>query len=166
MVPTDNSLGAYPPELIARFAEQAAGDADMTIHFLGLVGLTPSPGETLELPRDFLLELGAAMRLLSWERDGLVVHESGLPTGRDAFLQAFSSLLDTIQDLSSPAPASSLHRDVFRVTFERLAWVGPRDLHAEIVLDLPDEDALVEAMARFLWDRRRAPVAEVGSEAS
>jgi hypothetical protein len=165
MVPTDNSLAAYPPELIARFAEQAAGDGDMTVHFLKVVGLAPPPGETLELPSDFLLELGAAMRLLAWERDGLVVHESGLPTARDAIRQAFRGLLQCIQDPFSPAPASSLCRDVFRVTVERLAWVGPRDLHAEIVLDLPDEDALVESMARFLWDRRRAPAADGGSKA-
>ena len=87
MVPTDNSLAAYPPELITRVAEQAARDADLTAHFLKAVGLAPPPGTVRRLPSEFLLELGAAMRLLAWEVDGLDLHEPGLPTARDAILQ-------------------------------------------------------------------------------
>ena len=71
MVPTDNSLAAYPPELITGVAEQAARDADLTAHFLTAVGLAPAPGKVRRLPSEFLLELGAAMRLLAWEVDGL-----------------------------------------------------------------------------------------------
>src|SRR3954451_8327325 len=84
MVPTDNPLAAYPPELIARVAEQAARDADLTAHFLKGVGLAPPAGTTRPLPSGFLLELGAALRLLAWEVDGLDLNESGLPTARDA----------------------------------------------------------------------------------
>src|SRR4051794_12429450 len=163
MVPSDNPLAAFPPELVARVAEQAARDADLTAHFLNGVGLGPLPGTTRPLPSDLLLELGAAMRLLAWEVDGLELHESGLPTARDAILQAFQGAERRIHDPSSPAPG--LCRSVFRITGERLAWVGPRDLHAEILLGIPDEDDLVEAMARFLWDHRDALRAGDGSEA-
>ncbi len=164
MVPTDNSLAAYPPELITRVAEQAARDADLTAHFLTAVGLAPPPGKVRRLPSEFLLELGAAMRLLAWEVEGLDLHESHLPSARDAILQSFRDSTRRMHDPASPAPC--LGRSVFRLTVERLAWAGPRDLHAEILLDIPDEDALVEAMARFLWDRRAAPPADDGSEAS
>ena len=164
MVPTHNPLAAYPPELIARVAEQAARDADLTADFLKGVGLDPHPGTTRPLPSDFLLELGAAMRLLAWEVNGLDLLDAGLPTARDAILQTFQGAVRRIHDPSSPAP--TLCRTLFRITVERLAWAGPRDLHAEILLDIPDEDELVEAMARFLWDHREAPPADDGSEAS
>src|SRR3954453_10920536 len=87
MLPTENSLAAFPPELIARVAEQAARDADLAAEFLKGVGLNPPPGTTRALPSDLLLELGAAMRLLAWERDGLDMHDSGLPTSRAAILE-------------------------------------------------------------------------------
>src|SRR3954453_197751 len=128
MVPTENSLAAFPPELIARVAEQAARDADLAAEFLKGVGLDPPPGTTRALPGDFLLELGAAMRLLAWERDGLELRDSGLPAPQAAILEAFQGAIRRIHDPSSPAP--SLGRIVFRISVELLAWVGPRDLHA------------------------------------
>ncbi len=161
MVPTDNPPTTYPPELIDRVAEQAARDADMTAGFLEAIGLTPPSGEARHLPGDFLLELGAAMRLLAWEVDGLDLHGAGLPTARDAILRVFRDATNRLRNQSFPIP--SLGRDVFRISVERLAWVGPRDLHAEILLDVPDEDTLVEAMARFLWDRRAVASAGDGS---
>ena len=100
------------------------------------------------------------MRLLAWEVDGLDLHESDLPAARDAILQSFQDATRRIHDPASPAPC--LGRAVFRLTVERLAWAGPRDLHAEILLDVPDEDVLVEAMARFLWDRRESTTAGGG----
>src|SRR5438067_10767074 len=105
MVPTHDSLAAYPPELIARIAEQAARDADLTAEFLKGVGLGPPPGTTRPLPSELLLELGAAMRLLAWEMDGLDLHGFGLPTARDAILRAFHDALRRIHDTSTPAPS-------------------------------------------------------------
>ena len=55
MVPSDNSLAAYPPELITRVTEQAARDADLTAHFLTAVGLASPPGKVRRLPSEFLL---------------------------------------------------------------------------------------------------------------
>src|SRR3954462_9471169 len=83
MVPTENPLAAYPPELIDRVAEQAARDADLTAHFLKAVGLVPRADEAGPLPADLLLELGAAMRLLAWEVDGVDLQEPGLPTAKE-----------------------------------------------------------------------------------
>ena len=46
-----------------------------------------------------------------------------------------------------------------------MAWAGPRCLEAEILLEAPDDDALVESLARFLWANRNRvdPVSEVGT---
>jgi len=164
MVPTGNLLAAYPPELIARVAEQAARDADLTADFLMVVGLSSPAGTNGLLPSDFLLQLGSAMRLLAWEVDWLDLHESGLPTAQDAILEVFQDATRRLHDPSAPAPSRA--QAVFRLTVDRLAWVGPRDLHAEILLDFPDEETLVETMARFLWDQREAAHADDGSKAS
>jgi len=152
MVTNDNLYAAYPPELIDRVASLAERDAGLTAEFLGAVGLAPPPGEACRLPARVLLELGAAMRLLAWEEEGLDCRRAGLPIARDAILRVFREATDLLRDPSGPAP--TLGRDVFGFTVDHLAWAGPKDLRAEILLDFPDEDALVEVMARFLWDNR------------
>ena len=115
-------LAAFPPELIARVAEQAARDADLTAHFLTAVGLGPPPGRARPLPGDFLLELGAAMRLLAWEVDGLDLHESGLPAARDAILQAFRDAARRARRPSLPGPVP---RPVRLPHSPSSAWPGP-----------------------------------------
>jgi hypothetical protein len=165
MAPTDNCAGlaAFPPELITRVVEQAVSDADLTAHILTLVGLGPPPGEVRRLPATFLLELGAACRLLAWEVAGLTLHrQAGLPSAQDAFRDAFLDDAARLADPSAPDPGPSLTRDVLALTIDRLAWAGPAYFRAEVLLDTPDEDALVEAMARFLWDHRhRTPAIEL-----
>ena len=162
MAPTDSSAGllAFPPELISRVVEQAVGDADLTARILTRVGLGPPPGEVRRLPATFLFELGAACRLLAWEVAGLTLHrEAGLPSARDALRAAFREAAALAANPSAPDPGPSLSPAVLALAIDRLAWAGPAYLRAEILLDTPDEDALVEAMARFLWDRRRRPAA-------
>jgi hypothetical protein len=162
MAPTDSCAGlaAFPPELITRALEQAVRDADLTAHILTHVGLGPPPGEVRHLPATFLLELGAACRLLAWEVAGLTFHcQAGLPSARDALRDAFRDAAARAADPSAPDPGPALSRAVFALTVDRLAWTGPAYLRAEVLLDTPDEDALVEAMARFLWDHRHRPSA-------
>jgi hypothetical protein len=144
--------------LITRLAEQAARDADLALDILTRVGLGPPPGEVRYLPATFLLELGAACRLLAWEVTGLTLHrEAGLPSARDALRDAFWGAAALAADPSAPDPGPSLSRAVFALAVDRLAWAGPAYLRAEVILDSPDEDVMVEAMARFLWDHRRRP---------
>lgn len=160
MVPTPPASAVCPPELIALVVEQATRDAELVCHILTSVGLAPPPGGVRCLPADFLRELGAAVRLLHWETAGLTIHlEAGLPAAGDAIRQVFRDAVGRLKDPSAPAPDLALSRAVRRLTFDRLAWTGPADLRAEIVLDAPDEDVLVEAMARILWDRRHRPTA-------
>jgi len=151
MVAIDGPLETYPPELVARVAGQAARDADLTADFLRGVGLAPLV-EAGRLPAGLLLQLGAAMRLMAFEAEGLDPTRHGMPSAEEAILGAFRDATRRLDDPSTP-PAT-VGRDVFLFSVARLAWAGPREMHAEVLLDVPDEDTLVEAMARFLWDRR------------
>jgi len=159
MVPTEDPLASFPPEMIASVAEQAARDADLTAHFLQAAGFAPRPGKALRLPGSLLLGLGAAMRLLSWETQGLDLQGAGFPTAEDVILQIFEDATRRPLDPTSP----SLCRQVLRFGIERMAWAGPRELGAELLLEFPDEDALVEEMARFLWAHRASTPDQDGS---
>jgi hypothetical protein len=155
MAPTleTDDLNRLPPELVRSVANEAARDAVRAASFLDAVGLTPPPGGVLQLPANFLLNLGAAMRLLAWEVAGVVVHlEAGLPPARDAIHRVFRETVRESGYGDCTSPWLSLA--VLQLSVERFAWTALRDLRADILLDFPDEDALVEAMARFLWDRR------------
>jgi hypothetical protein len=143
----------YPPELVQFVTEGAAWEADAAVLFLKTVGLAPQPGKLCRLPADFLLNLGAAMRLLVWEQAGITAHiEAGLPPALEATGRVF--LEATQQPSREHRPNPWLSLAVFRLTVDLFAWTGRRNLRAEIRLEFPDEDALVEALARFLWDHR------------
>jgi hypothetical protein len=149
-------LESYPPELIARVTDQATQDAEIVVDLLHAFSLAPSDGSERSFPADFLLELGAAARVLAWEVQGLALLQGGvrLPAG-DAIRRVFEDTTRRLRDPSAPAATLELVYAVFRLSMERLAWTGPRDLQAEIMLDFPDEDALVESLAQILWDNRR-----------
>jgi hypothetical protein len=158
MITTDlaTSLEPYPPDLLARVGQQAAEDADFVIALLRELGLAPPPGETREFSARSLLELGAAGRLFGWERRGLDLHrEAGLPSARDALFRVFDVDEPPARDPSAADCIPILAAAVFVLTVERLAWTGPRDLRAEILLDIPEGDDHIDAMAQFLWDNRR-----------
>ncbi len=165
MVPTADLLATPPPELLARVVEQANLDADLTIHVLNAAGLAPLPGQTRFLPRDLLLELGAALRVMVWEIEGLDLPAFTLPTPQDAIRRAFVDAVGRLRDPSYSA-SPSLSQTVLQISTYHLAWVGSREFQAEILLDTPDEDALVEAMAQLLWRNRGLLSAAEGDEMS
>jgi len=142
-----------PPELVTAIVEDAARDADHVGLFLRTIGLEGSPHCPIHLPAAFLLDLGAALRLLEWERRGLQVHlEVGLPSAKQA-------LRDVFQAFAAPsgpavAPARSLTYRVMILFVERFAWNARVELDADITLDEPEEDQLLEALADFLWEHR------------
>jgi len=152
MVPTSELLAVNPPELVARVIEQAVRDANRSADFMEYVGLLL--GKTRPLSLEFWLSLGAGMHLLEWEVDGVDVSGYGLPSAQDAIIQAFQDEANPVRrpDYIPLAIADA----VFHVFVTQLAWSGPWFLHASIALDSPDEDELVEAMARHLWGRRKA----------
>ena len=59
-------------------------DAESVALFLQTLGLSPTPQSPIRLDGDFLLELGAALRLLLWEHIGLTIHRGDVVTVLDA----------------------------------------------------------------------------------
>jgi len=43
---------------------------------------------------------------------------------------------------------------VLALTVERFAWHARDDLGAEVLLGFPEEDAVLDALAQFLWEHR------------
>ena len=153
-------LNAIPEELSDTTAREAARDAGLVSCFLHELGLVPPDDHPVRFPAAFLLRLGAALRLLVWESNGLRVHlEMGLPSAERAIVDAFG-LLDTTAEASQPV---DFPRSVVALFADRFAWHGRPNLDADVVLDDHVEgDALVEALAQLLWDARhtRKPVEE------
>jgi hypothetical protein len=148
-VSTPFSLDDYPAEMVLRVAEDAALDADRVGVFLSSLGLRGSPGKPLSLPVNFLLHLGAALRLLVWETQGFLDHQvAGLPDAHTAIRAAIHSLKDP------QAEATQFCTDVFRFSVEHFAWSAGRELGVDVALGEADEDALLEGLADFLWAKR------------
>jgi hypothetical protein len=51
-----------------------------------------------------------------------------------------------------------------RLSVERFAWHGPRDLAADVALDELTDDAALDALAEYLWATRRAGTATDGPD--
>src|ERR1700730_3348789 len=78
VTPCPLPLSDFPPDLIHAAPRDAARDADRVAAFLDALGLAPAgrrpQDPPLGLPADLLLGLGAALRLLLWERVGIRAH--------------------------------------------------------------------------------------------
>jgi hypothetical protein len=150
-------LSQFPLELIDAVAANAASDADHLVVFMKALGLWSSTCGVSHLPREFLLNLGACMRLTAWEFSGVTVHrDAGLPSALEAICQVFQEFNRNAERQQDPN--LQLSHDVFRLSIERFGWTGQSDLQAEIVLDFPDEDVLVDTLARVLWNTRHQPI--------
>jgi hypothetical protein len=144
-----SNISEFPDELVAAVAEGAARDADHVVQFLRALGLEASPTKPMHLPAAFLLELGAALRLFRWEYCGLHTHlDAGLPPSSQAIRDAFRHL-----DGSGPLEMTLAYR-VLVLFAERFAWSAREELDAQVALGEADEDALLEALADFLWEHR------------
>ena len=147
---------ALPPELVEATAREAEFDADRVGQLLHELGFVPSPDRPVRLPAAFLLDLGAALRLRVWGSSGLpALPDSGLPDAEQAIIDAFALLAP--KSGAEPRHSVELSRKVVALFADRFAWLGRRDLDADVVLDdHVDEDDLVGALAELLWDARHA----------
>jgi hypothetical protein len=149
-------LDQFSPDLIQAVARDAAAAADYVAVFLDALGLrgtneggTPVP---LRLPYFFLLGLGAALRLLVWEQHGVQAHrDAGLPPADEAVRAVFRAVTAPEPPEEKERRARQLGCRVLAAFVERLAWSGQALLGADVELGQADEDALVDALARFLW---------------
>jgi hypothetical protein len=145
VTPSPVQIPALPPELTEAVVAEAERDADRVIRFLRSLGLPLDPGSPIELPRDSLLQLGAALRMLDWERSGISPHiDAGLGPAHRALAEAFFPAADR------PGQGAHLTRRLLLVFAHRFAWHAGRDWDAAILLDSLDDEAALDEVARFL----------------
>jgi hypothetical protein len=145
----------YPGEQVRFAAAGAAEEAESATTFLASAGLAPPAGETRGLPRGILLDIGGMVRLRAWEAAGLDAHRrAGLMTADEALEHIIDVLTRAAADPAELARAGALGRAVFDLRMSRFAWAGPMEYQADIALDTPDEEALIDALAKFLWGSR------------
>jgi hypothetical protein len=143
-----------PPALVRGLALQAEADAHRVCLFLDALGIHAAPERPVSFPAGLLLGLGAALRLRSWERAGLQPQSVGkLPSSHQA-------LREVLLSASAPspgdeiAPPGCLAQRVVAAFIDHFAWEGRVELSADVMLGDTDEDALLEALADFLWAHR------------
>jgi hypothetical protein len=144
-----------PIELVEAVAQEAAVDADRVVLFLRRLGITSSEEKPVHLPGWLLLGLGAALRLLVWERNGTrSLLNANLPPAREAIRDLFSTATDRPAQLEPLAQELTMR--IFRVRIDQMAWHGRSLWDADLVLGEAEEDLLVDALAGFLWQNRHA----------
>jgi len=150
-----------PPDLIRFVAAEATRDAERVVVFLDALDLVPAGGR-LDLPERVFLDLGAALRLVAWEHAGITLHtDAGLPPARAALHAIIAGAAAWPRTEYRPIPG--LARAASRLAAEAFAWTGRRDLNADILLEDPDDDAFVEALAHFLWTHRATATPDRGT---
>jgi hypothetical protein len=153
------SLAAFHPDLIRAVKEDAERDADLVGAFLDVTGLAPSgrrpQGAPRALPGD-CVGLGAALRLSLWEQLGVRLHlDQGLPPARQALIDVLHTATGQAE-AEAAERARSLASRVLALSVEHFAWNGRVELGADIVLGAADQEALLEALADYLWVHRGA----------
>ena len=152
------------PGLAMREADVREGRlmAELVTHFLESISLLPPASRrrkrpVVDLPREFLLELGLILRVHAWERAGLRDRIGpDLPTSRRALADLFVRFgLDRRPPVDATADVR-LTMGMFVIALDRLAWAGREELDADVALDAPADERWLEALADFLWENRRA----------
>jgi hypothetical protein len=144
-----------PSELVRAVADEAERDADRVGVFLDTLGLHATPDRPVSLPVAFLLDLAAALRLLAWEQVGLHPQDvAGLPPARQAIRDALLTLNRASTQTATVAASGSLAYRVCQAFVDHFAWSGRDELDADVMLGEADEDAVLEALADFLWANR------------
>jgi hypothetical protein len=155
---TTRSDDRYVVEVLEFIIRDGVFMGGLTADFLDLFFQT-SPNESckkpIALPREFLRELGAILRLALWERAGLCDRlDHGLPPAREALRDLFTRFLRVPHVWESAEVASGLALAVFDISLSRLAWAAREEVNVDVVLDEPHDKILLEGLADLLWDHR------------
>lgn len=102
-----------------------------------------------------LLELGALLRILVWERGGIrSVLDPALPEPVEAIERLFASeLLRSARPIAEVQP-SELSLKVFRLALSRIARGGAGIVGCDVALQGRPSDDLPRLLARVLWATR------------
>ena len=145
------STDPFPDDLIVAVTREAEADADRIAELLRYLGLQPTAEKPLGFSRDQLLFLGAVLRLASWEEAGVPIHFSvGLSAASRILADGIRS-----EEQGHGAYLKELSHVVHKLFIDRAAWHG-RDLGGVVELGGLDDETALDALAEFLWSRRRA----------
>ena len=142
------------PQAIAALVENALYQADLVGRFLNAVRHqlpASKQKEPIALPADFLLELGAALRLAMWERQGFRPYLPDFPSAETAIVELVQRCWP---DQTGPSTGESILRRVLETWFGHFAWSGLEELGVDVLLDTPGSAALFDDLAGFLWAHR------------
>lgn len=147
-------------QIIEGFAFNGRFNANLVGHFLEANGLIPPRTargrQPISFPREFLLDLAGVLRLALWEHLGLSDRlPADLPNAAEALAELFQRWSANLPKVTN-APSRAVLRRVLHTWFSRFAWSGLEELNADVVLDDAKEQALLEALADFLWEHRHA----------
>jgi hypothetical protein len=110
----------------------------------------------LNVPAGFLLELGAVIVLNLWERQGITAHlDAGLPRWSEADADLVRRLREDRSQFE-PIENAILSRRVLQFWLQNFAWDGIETFGADMLLSTSEEDAIVDALASFLYENRDA----------
>jgi hypothetical protein len=107
-----------------------------------------------QFPAAFVLELAAVIQLQVWQD-----HEFGSdwPADLPTYDAARQDLIDRAKEgiyAYQNIESATLSMQAMRFHLTRLAWDSPLMGNCKMVIAIDDEEAFVEAMARFLFDNR------------
>jgi hypothetical protein len=135
----------FPPEFVKALVCEAERDAVLVGEFL--IARLKRP---ICLPKMFLLDLAAVLRMMEWERVGINLHlQAGLPCGS----QALDDLMAAAVGHAGPGAEylKTLRYRLAVLFFQSFAWVAGIELGADVTLEPADGDVFLEGLADFLW---------------
>ena len=154
-MPAALTIDSFPTELINAVKADALRDADRVERFLRVLGFLPILHYLIRHRPGFMVDLAAALRLLAWEQAGLDPKAvARLPSARTALLNVLLSLKQSSIGLNEAVGSGSLIQNVMGAFIDHFAWCAGAELHADVTLGEVDEDAILEALADFLWAHR------------
>jgi hypothetical protein len=160
--PTAQPAAAPNPEVAAFLSTvllQIDHAADLVIAFFRSLGMADGKGDvSVDLPQEFLLELGALLQLLEWQDAGVIESDGIDGTPIDTILA------DTIADFSEAPGAFVGTRRGIRAMMgllqrwnENCSPVARRYLECDIAVGWDEDsdiDALVDALVDYAWRHR------------
>jgi hypothetical protein len=164
---TSFNLPGYPEDMVEAVARDAEAMAVAVAAYLESRGVLPDRNQRakapVELPAEFLLELGAALRLAEWEKAGLRGTLRGLPAAQSALADVLRRAAEQPEEFgTSVAIMPPLLMTVITMAINGLSWHGRAELNADVAIAVDDDDEadVLEILANLIWDHRHLGAVE------
>lgn len=142
-------------EYLAAIISFASHRAEMVHHFLIALGVKATPEEPVSLPGWFLADLSHTLVLYRWERAGIAhALDASFPRAGDLIL----TLIADAENPDTPVdrqPNQALEVQILRAYLRSCSWTANQELRSEMRIHVDPGTDFVEALAQFLWSKRR-----------